>query len=44
MSPIQASKKSNQKEVNSNLQNKRQKLEANFKPGQIFRTADVESL
>ena len=42
MTPFQASKKSNEKEVNSNLQDKRRKLNPKFKLGQLVRTADIK--
>ena len=42
MTPIQASKKSNEKEVYSNLQNKRKKLNPKFNLGQLVRTADIK--
>ena len=40
MTPIQASKQSNEKEVYSNLQDNRRKLNRKFKLGQLVRTAD----
>ena len=40
--PNQASKKSNEAEVYSNLQDKRKKLNPNFKLGQLVRTADIK--
>ena len=42
MTPVQASKKSNEAEVYSNLQDKRKKLNPNFKLGQLVRTADIK--
>ena len=42
MTPIQASKKSNEKIVYSNLQDKRKKLNPKFKLGQLVRTADIK--
>ena len=42
MTPIQASKKSNAKEVFSNLQDKRRILNPKYKLGQLVRTADIE--
>ena len=42
MTPIQASIKSNEKLVYSNLQDKRRKLNPKFKLGQLVRTADIK--
>ena len=42
MTPIQASKKSNEKLVYSNLQDKRKKQTPKFKLGQLVRTADIK--
>ena len=42
MPPNQASKKSNEKLVYSNLQNKRRKLNPKYKLGQLVRTADIK--
>ena len=42
MTPIQASKKSKEKEVYSNLQDKRRKLNPKFKLGKLVRTADIK--
>ena len=42
MTPKQASKKSNEKEVYSNLQAKRRKLNPKYKLGQLVRTADIK--
>ena len=42
MIPIEASKKSNEKIVYSNLQDKRKKLNPKFKLGQLVRTADIK--
>ena len=44
MTPILASKKSNEKEVYSNLQDKRKILNPKFKLGQFFRTADIKKV
>ena len=42
MTPIQASKKSKEKEVYSNLQDDRQKQTPKYKLGQLIRTADIK--
>ena len=42
MTPNQASKKSNEKEVYSNLQDKRRKLNPKYKLGQLVRTTDIK--
>ena len=42
MTPLQASKKSNERKVYSNLQDKRRKLNPNFKLGHLVRTADIK--
>ena len=42
MTPIQASKKVNEKLVYSNLQDKRRKFNPKFKLGQLVRTADIK--
>ena len=42
MTPIQASKKSNEKEAYSNLQDDRQNQTPKYKLGQLFRTADIK--
>ena len=42
MKPIDASKKSNEKEVFSNLQDKRKILNPKYKLGQLVRTADIK--
>ena len=42
MTPIQASKKSNEKVVNNNLQDKRRKFKPKYKIGQLVRTADIK--
>ena len=42
MTPVQASKKTNEKLVYSNLQDKRRKLNPKFKSGQLVRTADIK--
>ena len=41
MTPIQASKKSNEKNVYSNLQDKRRKLNPKYKLGDLVRTTDI---
>ena len=42
MSPIQASKKSNEKIVYNNLKDKREIRKPKFKLGQLVRTADIK--
>ena len=42
MTPIQASKKANEKLVYSNLRDDREKQKPNFKLGQLVRTADIK--
>ena len=42
MTPVQASKKVNEKEVYSNLQDRRVKQQPKFKLGQLVRTADIK--
>ena len=42
MTPIQASKKSNERKVYSNLKDKREIQEPKFKLGQLVRTADIK--
>ena len=42
MTPVQASKKANEKLVYSNLQDKRRKLNPKYKLGHLVRTADIE--
>ena len=42
MTPLQASKKSNERNVYSNLQDKRRKLNPKIKLGQLVRTADIK--
>ena len=42
MTPIQASKKTNEKIVYSNLQDKRRKLNPKYNLGQLVRTADIK--
>ena len=42
MTPIQASKKSNEKQVYSNLQDRRVKQQPNFNLGQLVRTVDIK--
>ena len=44
MTPIQASKKANEKIVYSNLQDKRVKQKPKFKLGQLVRTADIKKV
>ena len=44
MTPVQASKKSNEKVVYSNLQDKRRKLNPKYKLGQLVRTADIKKV
>ena len=44
MKPIDASKKSNEKLVYSNLQDKRRKLNPKYKVGQLVRTADIKKV
>ena len=44
MTPIQASKKSNEKLVYSNLQDRRVELKPKFKLGQLVRTADIKKV
>ena len=44
MTPIQASKKSNEKIIYNNLQDKRRKLNPKFKLGQLVRTADIKKV
>ena len=44
MTPIQASKKSNEKEVYSNLQDRREKQRPKFILGQLVRTADIKKV
>ena len=44
MTPNQASKKTNQKIVYSNLQDKRRKLNPKYKLGQLVRTADIKKV
>ena len=44
MTPIQASKKSNEKEVYSNLELNRQLRKPKFNLGQLVRTADIEKV
>ena len=44
MTPNQASKKPNEKEVYSNLQDKRRKLNPKYKLGQLVRTADIKKV
>ena len=42
MTPIQASKKSSERKVYSNLQDMRQKQSPKYKLGQLVRTADIK--
>ena len=42
MTPNQASKKANEKEVSSNLQDRRVKQQPKFELGQLLRTADFK--
>ena len=42
MTPVQASKKANEKEVYSNLQERRVGQQPNYKLGQLVRTADIK--
>ena len=42
MTPIQANKKTNEKEVCSNLKNNRENQISKYKPGQLVRTADIK--
>ena len=42
LTPLQAIKKSNERKVYSNLQDKRRKLNPKFKLGQLVRTADIK--
>ena len=44
MTPIQASKKVNEKEVFSNLRDDRVKRQPKFKLGQLVRTADIKKV
>ena len=44
MTPIQASKKSNEKEIYSNLQDRRVRQQPKYKLGQLVRTADIEKI
>ena len=44
MTPVQASKKVNEKLVYSNLQDKRRKLNPKYKLGQLVRTADIKKV
>ena len=42
MTPVQANKKANEKEVYSNLQDRRDSHQPKFKLGQLIRTADIK--
>ena len=44
MTPTQASKKSNEPEVHSNLQDKRKKQKPKYKVGDLVRTADIKKI
>ena len=44
MTPIQASKKSNERKVYSNLQDQRVKQPPKYKLGQLLRTADIRKV
>ena len=44
MTPNQASKKSNEKEVYSNLRDRRIKQQPKYKLGQLVRTADIRKV
>ena len=44
MTPIQASRKLNEKEVYSNLKDNREVRKPKFKLGQLFRTADIKKV
>ena len=44
MTPLQASKKSNEKKVSLNLQNRRIKQQPKYKLGKIVRTADIKKV
>ena len=44
MKPIDASRKSNEKEVYSNLQGRRVKQQPKYKLSQLVRTADIERI
>ena len=44
MTPIQTSKKSNERKVYSNLQNGRVRQKPKFKLGQLVRTADIKGV
>ena len=44
MTPIQASKKANEKLVYSNLQDRRVRQKPKFKLGQLVRTADIKKV
>ena len=44
MTPVQASKKVNEKEVFSNLKDRRVKRQPKFKLGQLVRTADIKKV
>ena len=44
MTPIQASKKSDEKEVSSNLQDRRVKQQPKYKLGQLVRIADIKKV
>ena len=44
MTPVQASKKSNERKVYSNLQDRRVRQQPNLKIGQLVRTADIKKV
>ena len=44
MTPVQASKKVNEKIVYSNLQDRRRKLNPKYKLGHLVRTADIKNV
>ena len=44
MTPVQASKKSNENLVYSNLMDDREKQTPKYKLGQLFRTADIKKV
>ena len=44
MTPIQASKKSNERKVYSNLKDNREVRKPKFKLGQLIRTADIKKV
>ena len=44
MTPVQASKKSNEKAVFDNLRDDREKQKPKFQPGRLVRTADIKKV